>query len=230
MPTCWPRSGAEMAEGMFSVWLMPVAEDERLLAGIVAELAQSFGTPRFQPHLTLVEDRLCEEGDLVGQLVAVAAGIAPFAADIQAVGTSDLFFRAFYARFERVGPVLELKPVPSPRSRPLPSKASCRMSRWPTASKTGRSSRQRPGRLRRILPGGPSVSTGSRWFGRHKAFRSRIGRRGQSFRLVDRAGVIADVAHQIGLSAWRLNKGFAASKAALGNARIADASKGRCSK
>ncbi|WP_187829555.1 2'-5' RNA ligase family protein [Labrys sp. KNU-23] len=94
---------------MFSVWLMPMAEDERLLAGIVAELAQSFGTPRFQPHLTLVEDRLCEETELARQLTTVAAGIAPFAADIQAVGTSDLFFRAFYARFERVGPVVELK-------------------------------------------------------------------------------------------------------------------------
>ncbi|MFT4130975.1 2'-5' RNA ligase family protein [Labrys sp. (in: a-proteobacteria)] len=98
-----------MAENMYSAWLMPVAEDELMLAGIVAELAQTFGTPRFQPHLTLVEDRLCEEDDLARQLTTVAAGIAPFAADIQAVGTSDLFFRAFYARFERVGPVLELK-------------------------------------------------------------------------------------------------------------------------
>ncbi len=99
----------DTTKNMHSVWLMPEAEDELMLAGIVAELAQSFGTPRFQPHLTLVEDRLCEEDDLARQLVAVAAGIAPFAADIQAVDTSDLFFRAFYARFEKTGPVLELK-------------------------------------------------------------------------------------------------------------------------
>ncbi|MDZ5450592.1 2'-5' RNA ligase family protein [Labrys sp. ZIDIC5] len=98
-----------MAEGMHSVWLMPVAEDELMLATIVTELAERFGTPVFQPHLTLVEDRHCDEEELARQLEAVAAGIAPFAADIQAVGISDLFFRAFYARFERVGPVLELK-------------------------------------------------------------------------------------------------------------------------
>ncbi|MBP0582185.1 2'-5' RNA ligase family protein [Labrys sp. LIt4] len=99
----------DTTKNMHSVWLMPVAEDARMLAAIVAELAQTFGTPRFQAHLTLVEDRHCEEEDLARQLVAVAAGIAPFAADVREIGTSDLFFRAFYARFERAGPVLELK-------------------------------------------------------------------------------------------------------------------------
>lgn len=99
----------DTTKSMHSVWLMPAAEDELVLADIVAELAGRFGTPRFQPHLTLVEDRLCEEAELARQLTTVAAGIAPFAADIQAVGTSDLFFRTFYARFERSGPVLELK-------------------------------------------------------------------------------------------------------------------------
>ena len=99
----------DAAKGMHSVWLMPAGEDELMLAAIVAELAERFGTPRFQPHLTLVEDRLCEEEALARQLVAVTAGIAPFTATIQAIGTSDLFFRAFYARFEKAGPVLELK-------------------------------------------------------------------------------------------------------------------------
>lgn len=98
-----------MAENMHSVWLMPVAEDELMLGAIVTELAETFGTPRFQPHLTLVEDRQCDEEELAHQLEAVAAGIAPFAADIREIGTSDLFFRAFYARFEHAGPLLELK-------------------------------------------------------------------------------------------------------------------------
>lgn len=98
-----------MGQDLYSVWLMPQAEDEAMLAGIVAELAATFGTPRFQPHLTLVEDRPCDEADLARQLRVVADGIAPFAADIQGIGTSDLFFRAFHAHFARTGPVLELK-------------------------------------------------------------------------------------------------------------------------
>ncbi len=94
---------------MHSVWLMPRAEDEQMLAAIVADLAAAFGSEPFRPHLTLVEDRPVDAAVLAAQVHVIAEGIAAFDACVEGVGTSDLFFRAFYARFAAEGPVLELK-------------------------------------------------------------------------------------------------------------------------
>ncbi len=94
---------------MHSVWLMPEAEDQATLSAIVAELATAFEAPLFRPHLTLVEDRPSDALALARQVGDIVQGIGPFSADIEGIGTSDLFFRAFYARFAAVGPVLELK-------------------------------------------------------------------------------------------------------------------------
>jgi hypothetical protein len=94
---------------MHSVWLMPQAQDEAMLAAIIADLAAQFEAPLFRPHLTLVEDRSFEAQALAAEVAGIARGIAPFSTRIEGVGTSELFFRAFFARFEAVGPVLELK-------------------------------------------------------------------------------------------------------------------------
>lgn len=98
-----------MATGVHSIWLMPTADDAAMLTRIVDDLARRFGTPRFQPHLTLVEDMERSVGDLAPLVEDVAAGIGPFAAPVAAIGVSALFFRSFYARFIAEGPLLELK-------------------------------------------------------------------------------------------------------------------------
>lgn len=94
---------------MHSVWLMPCEEDHGMLSAIIADLGRAFGSEPFSPHLTLVEDRLVRLDELTAQIRAVAEGIAPFLAPIADIGTSEAFFRAFYARFEAEGPILELK-------------------------------------------------------------------------------------------------------------------------
>ena len=92
-----------------SVWLMPVIEDLVMLTGIVDGLAEEFGAPRFEPHLTLVEDMERPAEELAPLVAEVAAGVPAFSAPISEIGMSDLFFRSFYARFEAKGPLLELK-------------------------------------------------------------------------------------------------------------------------
>jgi hypothetical protein len=92
-----------------SVWLMPTVEDQAMLTGIVDGLAEEFGSPRFQPHLTLVEDMERPAEELAPLVTEVAAGIPSFSTPVVEIGISDLFFRSFYARFEAAGPLLELK-------------------------------------------------------------------------------------------------------------------------
>ena len=98
-----------MASGVHSIWLMPAAADAAAFERMVDDLARRFGSPLFQPHLTLVEDMERGVADLAPLVEEVTAGIGSFTAPVAAIGVSALFFRSFYARFVAEGPLLELK-------------------------------------------------------------------------------------------------------------------------
>lgn len=98
-----------MAAPVHSIWLMPPADEEARLAEIVAELAAAFGTPRFCPHLTLVEDMARGADELLPLVAGVASGIAPFSAPVAEVATGTAYFRSLYARFDAIGPLRRLK-------------------------------------------------------------------------------------------------------------------------
>ena len=93
---------------LHSTWLMPVAGDEALLQSVVDTLSRQFKTPRFQAHLTLTDGVHQGAAELAGTLRQAAEGICSFAAAIEEIGTSDLYFRSFYARFPASGPMAEL--------------------------------------------------------------------------------------------------------------------------
>lgn len=88
-----------MSGDYHSIWLMPPSDQEEAFGAIVRDLAKRFGSPVFQPHLTLVEDmpRSCEELKPLVELVA--EGMASFEAPIETVEESELYYRSFYARF-----------------------------------------------------------------------------------------------------------------------------------
>ncbi len=98
-----------MTAPIHSIWLMPRAEDEDLLAGIVAELSQRFDTPLFAPHLTVKGDTDITVAKLEAAIREAAASVAAFSEDIAAVETSDAYFRSFYARFPVNAPLERLK-------------------------------------------------------------------------------------------------------------------------
>ncbi len=98
-----------MRTNYHSIWLMPCAEHERRFSEVVQDLARRFGSPVFQPHLTLVEDmpRTCEE--LEPLLARVAEGAASFEAGVETVEGSPLYYRSLYARFPVVAPLKAMK-------------------------------------------------------------------------------------------------------------------------
>jgi len=94
---------------LHSIWLMPEAGDEAVLQSIVDELADRFGAPRFRPHLTMVEEMSRSVEELTAPTNKIAAGLSAFDAPVREIGTSPLYFRSFYARFDSAGPLRELK-------------------------------------------------------------------------------------------------------------------------
>lgn len=92
-----------------SVWLMPCAADEAALTAIVARLAARFGSPQFQPHLTMAEDMPRSVADLTAPVAAIAAAGRAFTATITAIAATDAFFRSLYAAFEPKGELAAMK-------------------------------------------------------------------------------------------------------------------------
>lgn len=84
-----------------SIWLMPAESDAALLRGIVAELSARFGTPAFEPHLTLAGDLHGSWGAYVPLLDGLAEASASFSQPVEKVVLTDAYFRAFYAAFAR---------------------------------------------------------------------------------------------------------------------------------
>lgn len=94
-----------MPAAVRSIWLMPSNDDETLLASLVRDLADRFGTPVFQPHLTLRGDTTTETAALTEAIAAAARQVPVFAEPISSVDITEAYFRAFYARFA-VSPTL----------------------------------------------------------------------------------------------------------------------------
>jgi 2'-5' RNA ligase len=85
---------------LHSIWLMPARADEAALQDIVDDLAGRFPSPRFQPHLTLVEEQERDLDDLAAACRTAADDTARFSAAIETVDATDAYFRSLYARFE----------------------------------------------------------------------------------------------------------------------------------
>ena len=94
-----------------SIWLMPAELDAALLRGIVAELSERFGTPAFEPHLTLAGDLHGRWGAYVPLLDGLAEACASFSQPVETIVITDVYFRAFYAAFARSSALDALKRV-----------------------------------------------------------------------------------------------------------------------
>ncbi|MGO4287161.1 2'-5' RNA ligase family protein [Bosea sp. TAB14] len=98
-----------MTTGIHSLWLLPAADDEAMMAALVGELSGRFGTPIFAPHLTLRGDTPTPPAALERAVAEAAATVEAFAEPVAVVEGSDAFFRSFYARFAVSSPLAKLK-------------------------------------------------------------------------------------------------------------------------
>jgi hypothetical protein len=84
-----------------SIWLMPSAADGAFLATIVDDLARRFGSPLFEPHLTLAGDLPDRPETYVAILEKLAGLVRRFAQPVDDIVLTDAYFRSFYAKFKR---------------------------------------------------------------------------------------------------------------------------------
>ena len=90
-----PRSPSDLV----SFWLLPGASAHGALSAIIAELAQRFTAPSFEPHITLfakLEAGRVEGEDWVAIANAAVEGVEPFKLHASGLGHSDDVFKAVY--------------------------------------------------------------------------------------------------------------------------------------
>lgn len=92
-----------------SIWLQPCSADLDRLQNIVSRLSDKLDTPRFIPHLTLVEDMERSAGDLAEVLDSHFAGETAFSTPVTGIHGLPQFFRSLYAAFEAEGRLRALK-------------------------------------------------------------------------------------------------------------------------
>ena len=83
-----------------SIWLLLSQQDEHWAQSLIDRLAEELGTPRFQPHLTLLGDVALPEQTLTAQLQTATAASATIQTRISGIEYLDEFFRTFFLRIE----------------------------------------------------------------------------------------------------------------------------------
>jgi 2'-5' RNA ligase len=80
----------------FSLWLVPEGEARRELAGMIARLARSLGTPAFQPHVTLLGGIEGTARGVTAAAGSLAARIPCLTVRLSGTGMRREYFRCLY--------------------------------------------------------------------------------------------------------------------------------------
>ncbi|MGC8878017.1 MAG: 2'-5' RNA ligase family protein [Anaerolineae bacterium] len=92
-----------------SLWLIPDEEWRRLLSCIIARLSQQLGTPRFEPHLTLLSGIVMQHKDAANRAVQLASQLGAFEVVVRRLSHRDEFFRALFLEIERTPPLMDAR-------------------------------------------------------------------------------------------------------------------------
>lgn len=84
----------------YSLWLLPQADAQELLAQLIARLSRRFGTRAFAPHVTVQGNlaRRLREVSAVGE--SLAHGLPEQRWRVRGIEQSSHYYRAFYAAFD----------------------------------------------------------------------------------------------------------------------------------
>jgi 2'-5' RNA ligase len=93
----------------YSIWLVPSGADHDDLKKLISSLSAQYGTPDFEPHVTLVGLGVIAAADqnlIAGQVESLAKTICPFAMRLRGVGATADPFRSLFLKVEQTTQVM----------------------------------------------------------------------------------------------------------------------------
>ena len=99
----------ESAGPLYSLWLMPEGAEQRQFADIITRLSERFGTPTFEPHVTLLGGLHGEERAIVSRISDIVVTMRPVLIRTSTLHSQEDYFRQFFVQVEKTRPLMETR-------------------------------------------------------------------------------------------------------------------------
>jgi 2'-5' RNA ligase len=91
----------------YSLWLRPYGDLAYKLKERIDKYSEEFGTPSFEPHLTLLGGLKQNETELISMTKVLASRLHPFDINLTTVSYDDEFYRSLYVLAEKSESIME---------------------------------------------------------------------------------------------------------------------------
>ena len=95
-------------ESHYFLWLTPTESAGRALRELIESLAQQYGGPEFEPHITLLSRLQGSATDIESKVAQLAAEFAPVTVHCPTLGGSEEYYRCLYLNVEKNGALVSL--------------------------------------------------------------------------------------------------------------------------
>lgn len=92
---------------VYSLWLMPEDEIYSKLSSAIRQLSKPYGTPEFEPHVTVIGTLTGQKQTVVEKLTRLAAAIKPFDMKLMDIDYLNEYFRCLFIRVEQSKAVMD---------------------------------------------------------------------------------------------------------------------------
>lgn len=84
----------------YTLWLMPKDKNYERFANLIKRLAREYGSPIFEPHVTLLGDIELPEEEMIKRTSQLVKGQKPFFVTLKQIDYENFYFRTLFVRAE----------------------------------------------------------------------------------------------------------------------------------
>ncbi len=91
----------------YALWIMPAAETYDQLARVIFDLSQKYGTPVFEPHVTLLANIPKSQDDAAAHCQRLATILEPYSIQLTKLDQLDEYYRCLFVRVRETDAVVK---------------------------------------------------------------------------------------------------------------------------
>lgn len=89
-----------MEDERYSLWFIPKREVYAKLSHLINQLSKAYGSPLFEPHVTLLGRILVHQDEVIQKAKTTASVLKPFSITMNSVGYEESYFSALYLKVD----------------------------------------------------------------------------------------------------------------------------------
>jgi 2'-5' RNA ligase len=91
---------------VYSLWIMPEDDVYSRLSSTIRQLSKPYGTPEFEPHVTVIGTLTGDQHTLIEKIDQLAATMQPFDTKLRDIDYLNEYFRCLFIRIEQSAAVM----------------------------------------------------------------------------------------------------------------------------